>query len=110
VRELVRAVLERAGMRVVLADDGRRGVTAFETATEPVRLVIVDLTMPGLDGRETLAAIQRLRPGIPAILMSGYAPIDLLDSPAHLFLQKPFTPARLRAAAKEAIARGEGER
>jgi DNA-binding response OmpR family regulator len=65
--------------------------------------VLVDLTLPGLDGRATLAAMRRLRSDVPAILMSGYARADLLNSSSHVFLQKPFTPDMLRTAMKRVL-------
>jgi signal transduction histidine kinase/CheY-like chemotaxis protein/PAS domain-containing protein len=103
VRDLVRAVLERAGMTVITAESGERGVEAFAGAVDEIRVVLVDLTMPGLDGRETLAAIRQRRPEVPAILMSGYSPADLINSPAYAFLHKPFMPATLRLVLKRLL-------
>ncbi len=103
VRNLTRSVLERAGMTVILSDSGAQGVDTFRELAADVRLVMIDLTMPGLDGRETLAAMRRIRADVPAILMSGYSTEDLLRSSEHAFLQKPFTPAALRAAVKRAL-------
>ena len=97
VRDLVRAVLERAGMTVVAAESGESGIEKFAALADDVRIVLVDLTMPGLDGRETLAALRTTRPDLPAVLMSGYSPADLINSTSHVFLQKPFTPATLRS-------------
>jgi CheY-like chemotaxis protein len=103
VRNLTRSVLERAGLTVILADSGEQGVHAFREQDRDVRLVMIDLTMPGLDGRETLTELRRIRPGVPAILMSGYSTDDLARSREHVFLQKPFTPAALRTAVKQAL-------
>jgi signal transduction histidine kinase len=103
VRTLTRSVLERAGLTVLLAEDGGAGVESFRTHANQVRVVMVDLTMPGLDGRETLQQIRRIRPDVPAILMSGYTPADLDDCPAHEFLQKPFTPTTLRAMVRRIL-------
>ena len=103
VRDLVRSVLTRAGMTVVAEESGEGGVRAFQKIANDVQVVLVDLTMPGLDGRETLDAIRKIRAGVPAILMSGYSPADLTNSTSHVFLQKPFTPAALRAAIQTAL-------
>jgi two-component system, cell cycle sensor histidine kinase and response regulator CckA len=103
VRTLTRNVLERAGLTVVLAEDGAGGVETFRARAEDVQIVVVDLTMPGLDGRETLQHIRRIRPDVPAILMSGYTPTDLEDWPSHEFLQKPFTPTALRAMVRRIL-------
>ena len=104
VRDLVRSILERSGMTVVGASTGEEGIETFERLRDQVRVVLVDLTMPGLDGRETLAAIRGLRPDVRAILMSGYSPADLINSASHVFLQKPFTPGILRSVVKRALA------
>jgi signal transduction histidine kinase len=103
VRELVRSVLERLGMTVEVAENGDLGVEAFRRLAADVRVVLVDFTMPGLDGREVLAAMRQVRADIPAILMSGYSPTDRLNTSSHEFLQKPFTPATLRAALRRAL-------
>ena len=103
VRDLVRTVLERAGMRVVVADSGEKGIAEFNAQANDVRLLLVDLTMPGLDGRETLREIRKIRPDVAAILMSGYSSADLANSDAYAFLQKPFTPATLRSLVKRVL-------
>jgi CheY-like chemotaxis protein len=103
VRELVRTVLERCGMTVHVAENGESGVEAFERTPADYRVVLLDLRMPGLDGRRALDAIRRIRRDVPAILMSGYSPMDLVDADACVFLQKPFTPAVLRVVVKRAI-------
>ena len=103
VRELVRNVLERAGLTVLLADDGRQGLDAFKANAQDVRLIVVDMTMPGLNGREVLAEIRKVRGDVPAILMSGYTADDLADGTSTAFLQKPFTPDVLRALVRKII-------
>jgi signal transduction histidine kinase/CheY-like chemotaxis protein len=103
VREVVRSVLERLGMTVVVAEDGERGIAAFRRLGTEVRVVLVDFTMPGLDGLEALDAMRQMRADVPAVLMSGYSPADLVNASTHVFLQKPFTPKALRAALKRAL-------
>jgi CheY-like chemotaxis protein len=103
VRDLVRSVLERAGMTAILCEDGEKGVDTFREMVGQVRLVLLDLTMPGLDGREALRDMRAIREDVPAILMSGYSPDDLVHASNHAFLQKPFTPAALRAAVKRVL-------
>jgi CheY-like chemotaxis protein len=98
VRDLVRTVLQRMGLTVVVAEDGRTGVETFRHIADDVRLALIDLTMPGLDGREALDAMRAIKPGLPVILMSGFAAEEVGDRTAHGFLQKPFTPVSLRRA------------
>jgi PAS domain S-box-containing protein len=103
VRNLVRAVLERAGLTVIQAEDGRAGLESFRGHASQLRLVVLDLTMPGLDGAEALQAMREIRPDVPAILMSGYVQAVITAPATEAFLQKPFTPAALRAAVWRAI-------
>ena len=96
VRDMAATVLERAGYRVVTATDG---IDALEQAGDgqPLDAVLLDVTMPRLDGHATLARLRVLRPGLPVILTSGYAEppsattgegnVDLTGVP---FLRKPW--------------------
>jgi signal transduction histidine kinase/CheY-like chemotaxis protein len=97
VRTLARSVLERTGMKVLLAENGHRAIEIFQTHADEIGLVLIDLTMPGLSGHETLASIRDIRPEIPAILMSGFAETGFAPSSDDAFLPKPFTPAAMRA-------------
>jgi len=96
--EIVRAAagraLERAGYRVLVAGDGREGVDVFKGHAEEVSAVLLDLTMPHRDGRETLAAIRRIRADVPVILSSGYEQQagSADDHDLTQFLQKPYRP------------------
>lgn len=103
VRELVGHVLERAGFATIRAADGTQGLEAFRQHANTVHIVVVDLIMPGLDGHEILTAMREVRPDLPAVIMSGFTPGTLHDSPHQIFLQKPFTPAALRAAVRRAL-------
>ena len=111
IRELARAVLTQLGYAPTLAADGAEGVARFEAAGGRYDLVILDLTMPVLSGREALGRIRELDPGVPVILASGYSAdrADLLGE-ATLFLDKPFSPADLAEAVRRTLdaARGGG--
>jgi signal transduction histidine kinase/PAS domain-containing protein len=98
VRELIRTVLQRMGLTVVLAEDGRAGVEVLRAMADQVRVALIDLTMPGLDGREALGAMREIKPGLAAILMSGYTAADVGEAASHRFLQKPFTSTSVRRA------------
>jgi two-component system cell cycle sensor histidine kinase/response regulator CckA len=103
IRELARSVLERAGLTVIPCENGQKGVDTFRELGGQVRFVLLDLTMPGLDGREALREMRAIRADVPAVLMSGYSPGDLAYAPNHAFLQKPFAPAALRAAVRRVL-------
>ena len=102
VRTVARRILESHGFSVVTVDDGQAGVEAVRAAPQRFVAVLMDLTMPKLDG---IGALQRLRqfdPNVPVILVSGY---DEQDVVARLsgtgvagFLHKPFTAEMLSGA------------
>lgn len=100
VRRLARTVLERAGYRVVEAQDGAEAASVFEAKRGEIRMALLDLSMPRLDGLEALAAMRTLRPGLPAVVMSGHPDRDRsLAWPGDVaLLPKPFSPAALLEA------------
>lgn len=95
VRDIAGKILERAGYAVTSASDGIAGVEAFEEAAQEYSLVILDLMMPGLNGDEVFARIQKIRSDIPVVLISGYnqheASRKFQNWGLHGFIQKPFT-------------------
>ena len=112
VRSLVRRSLERMGMTVLTAPDGD---SALQIAREigEIDLLLTDITMPGMDGRELVRRLRAADPSIRALLMSGYARGEALrdgGDPAAGFLQKPFTPTELAHAVSAALqGSGAGE-
>lgn len=100
VRRVAVAFLERAGFTVIEAADGAEAVERFRQAGHHIDVVLLDLTMPRMGGREAYAAIREIAPTVPVVFMSGYAePIDAQrpDDPAATFLAKPFTFAAMAA-------------
>jgi two-component system cell cycle sensor histidine kinase/response regulator CckA len=101
VRRLAARALRRAGWEVREAEDGQAALAA-DCAT--IDLVISDVVMPGLDGPGLVHALRERRPGLPALLMSGYAEPGqraALLRDDIVFLAKPFGMAQLVAAAGE---------
>jgi PAS domain S-box-containing protein len=94
VRTVVRAMLESLGYTVLEAGDGREAVELFRKRHAEIDLVLLDLVMPRLSGEGAFAEMQRIVPGVRAILASGYdesGRIDeILASGFGGFLQKPF--------------------
>lgn len=72
VRTMVKKMLTRLGYTVITAEDGIEAVEIFRHHSDEIGCVISDLTMPHMDGWETLAALRSLSPDIPVILSSGY--------------------------------------
>jgi PAS domain S-box-containing protein len=95
VRRSVRAILARAGFEVLQASDGLEALELFERARDRISLVLLDLTMPGLSGPETLEAL-RERSQVPVVLTSGFAAgHDAVLAQADAFLPKPYTAETL---------------
>jgi PAS domain S-box-containing protein len=99
VRELARMILERSGLTVLTAEDGRQAVDVFTEHVDEVHAVLLDLSMPGMDGAEVLQYMTGLAPQVRVVLCSGYNEQDVnarLDGikPAG-FLRKPYHPSEL---------------
>jgi len=103
--ELLRRSLSRVlalhGHQVEVADSGQAGLDLVRAAPERFQLVILDLTMPGLDGVATLAALRELAPTLPVVIASGYAEARVAERFASHrpdgFLQKPIAAPTLTA-------------
>lgn len=111
VRRTVKRMLERRGFRVIEAAGSAEALTRFEAAYEaegPVDLVVSDTVMPGMGGPELIAALRRLRPELPAVLISGHAegPDAGERGPGDWFLAKPFDTRRLAEVVSQALAGG----
>jgi len=103
-----RRMLSRMGYEVITADDGLEAVELFRTRMEGLRFVLLDLTMPRMDGWQALTAMRTLRPGVPAILASGYDESQVMGGDhgerPQTFLQKPYAWEELKAAVTKALA------
>ena len=101
VRAMVRRALEGAGLAVVQAENGRKALEKVAMMREPPSLVLTDVIMPGLNGRELSEALNLTQPGVPVLFMSGYTGDDVLARsllPANApYIQKPFAPEELVA-------------
>jgi len=111
VRDLAVIVLERAGYRVLAAVNGEEALEIFRQVGERVDVVVTDMVMPGMSGRELAQEVLRLSPTASVLMMSGYtdeAPIIGARSDTQLgFLEKPFAPSGLLRSVHELIDRSE---
>ena len=109
VRRLVETILVRLGFTVLLAKDGVEAVEVFQQHKDEVRCVLCDLTMPRMNGWETLTALRQLAPGLPVILTSGYAKAQVMAGHhpqlPQAFLSKPYQIQELRDAIGLALAK-----
>ena len=108
VREVISYTCRQLGFDVLQARDGREALRKLSGPDrERIRLVLLDWTMPRLDGGETLREIRTLAPRLPVVLMSGYSERELSERFAGQnvagFLQKPFTLETLRQRMRGAL-------
>ena len=108
VLELAREFLERSGFGVVTAEGGREALEVLrEDAGKAIDAVVLDLTMPDLNGEETLHEIRALRAGLPVIVASGFGeeategrfPPDEIAA----FVRKPYAPEELLEAVRSSL-------
>lgn len=101
VRDYARAVLERAGYRVLTASDGGEGLAIFAEHRAEIDAVLLDLTMPRLDGPQVLRELRSQARDIPVLVMSGFADEEVAirfeGIGANGFIRKPFAAHDLAA-------------
>jgi CheY-like chemotaxis protein len=99
VRELVRRTLGDEGLEVIIVGDGSDALRFLEREPQRPDIVITDLFMPVVNGRQVSDAVLARYPEVPVLFMSGYAADDMVSRglmpSTAAFLQKPFTPEQL---------------
>jgi two-component system, cell cycle sensor histidine kinase and response regulator CckA len=108
VRELAREYLETSGYRVIEAEDGHTALELAGMHAGPIDVLLTDVVMPGIGGRELAQRVTQIRPAIKVLYMTGYTDHaivhhGILESGAVL-LQKPFTLATLASKLHEILA------
>jgi len=107
VRELVNAMLSRQGYKVLVSQDPSdvSGICAQHPAQ--IHLLLTDLILPGVSGREIAQRVGKLRPETKVLFMSGYTDDALIRSHGFdqrfAFLQKPFSPVTLATKVREVL-------
>jgi PAS domain S-box-containing protein len=105
IRTLARVVLESAGHTVIEATDGQEAVEIFREQHATLDLIILDLMMPRLSGRDACKLMTQLQPSAKILLSSGYSTDDVSDLAGALgLLSKPYRPKELIAAVESALA------
>jgi CheY-like chemotaxis protein len=98
VRQVTKRMLEKLGYEVVAVADGLQAVDAFQRHEGAFGVVLLDWTMPGMDGGETSERLRRIRPGVPIVFMSGSTGSEINDHAEDggaRILRKPFSRAAL---------------
>jgi CheY-like chemotaxis protein len=111
VRRLSLTVLETQGYVVLQAASGDMALQVARSETGPIHLVVTDIVMPGMSGRELWERLRVLRPDSRVLFMSGYTDDAIARhgvlEPGIAFLQKPFTPFSLAQKVREVLDAGE---
>ncbi|MBN1517831.1 response regulator [Candidatus Sumerlaeota bacterium] len=99
IRDVLKAMLSRLGFEAITAEDGLKGLSLFKQNNGRIACVILDLTMPKMNGMETYQEIRKISPATPIMITSGYTEQELADKHEvkHCcFLQKPYQIDKLR--------------
>jgi len=106
-RKLIRSVLQDYGYRVLEAQDGEEALRLFEQHEGPIHLLLTDVVMPGMNGRELAESLQPLQPKMKVLYMSGYTDNAVVQhgvlEPGMSFIQKPFTPKDLASEVRKVL-------
>ncbi|MEK7408972.1 MAG: PAS domain S-box protein [Acidobacteriota bacterium] len=107
VRDMASDMLRRQGYTVLTADDGAEALEIWDRQQESIQMLVTDVIMPRVGGRELAERLRQSRPNLPVLYISGYtdeviARHGILDSDAG-FLQKPFTQAELGRKVRAAL-------
>lgn len=108
-RELTKQVLEKFGYNVIEAADGKEALSRFIENRDRIDIIILDVIMPKMNGKEVYERIRKIRPDVKVILTSGY-PADFIQKQAIInqginFMAKPLSPAVLVKKVKEELLR-----
>jgi len=106
VRAVAETGLTHFGYRTLTAQDGAEAVSAYQQRTEPISMVVLDLMMPTMTGRQAYDAIREFDPEVPVLFASAYSSSDQLPDPLPpntAFLSKPYTPTQLNSAIRRLL-------
>lgn len=105
---LLSEILQKSGYRVLSAPNGQEALRLVRQHPGRIDLVITDMVMPQMGGRELAETLRGLQPGIKILLMSGYMDKqqDVKESGSrdHAFIEKPFTPEALLHKIRDVVA------
>ncbi|TLS66474.1 response regulator [Mariprofundus erugo] len=109
VRQVARRMLERAGLSVLEAVDGQQALQMLAQQEQRISLVLLDFSMPGMNGYQVFRLIRRDYPALPVVVSSGYGEIDeimQLRQQGALFAQKPYGASDLLAVVATGLKTG----
>ena len=106
-RTVTRRALERQGYEVLVGATGAEALSLLESCKRPIDLLVTDVIMPGMNGKQLADEVCRRYPNVRVLYMSGYSENTIVHhgvlEPGILLLQKPFTPAELTQRVQEIL-------
>jgi two-component system cell cycle sensor histidine kinase/response regulator CckA len=107
VRKLIQMVLERDGYSVLAVEQGGEAIALSEDADRHIDLLVADLNLPDMSGRELAQRVRINRPEMKLLYMSGYGDSAVAEwgivPQGTIFLAKPFTPSALATKVRELL-------
>jgi two-component system cell cycle sensor histidine kinase/response regulator CckA len=112
VRRVAGKALRRAGYRVIEADGGEQALEIGRRRAGEIDLLVTDVVMPGMNGRELSERLKKVDPGLPVLFMSAYTEDEIFLQNVRVtqlnFIPKPFTLDELTGSVNEVLRRSEG--
>jgi PAS domain S-box-containing protein len=112
IRATGKMLLTRLGFNVLLANDGREAIGVYEQHRNEIVGVLLDLTMPHLNGEETFRELRRLNPKVKVVMSSGYSETDVssrfMGKGLAGFIQKPYTRTELANCLRNSLGDAPG--
>ena len=107
IRRLVVRALQKDGVVVVEAPDGRVALDAFTADPDRFAALFCDISLPDVPGEEVVRSVRAIRPSLPVVVMTGFDPIDMADEIGPVgpleWLLKPFTLAAIGEMARRVV-------
>ncbi len=107
VSDVTKRILEKSGYTVLTAGNGKEALDIYEKERDRIGLVILDLIMPEMGGKQCLEQLRNIDPDVKVLVISGYSPDgswkQSVESGAKGFVGKPFDAKQLLEAVREAL-------
>ena len=106
-REMATAILTECGYTTITAENGKEGIEIFREKKDNIKVIILDMVMPEIGGKEAFAKIKEIKPNTKILLSSGFREDERVQSVLKLgadgFLQKPYTLEKLASAINDIL-------
>ncbi len=106
-QDVLKEVMGMLEIPTVTANNGNQGIEIYKAQQKEIDLVLLDMMMPGLDGKETYQVLKRLNPQVKVIFMSGFTEEDTFfeeEGEGKTFIRKPFSIDEIRTKVLQMLA------